>query len=216
MWVVKIAFDGGSALLGSLAKEFKVSVSGYPISAYKHEDHIRACFVICVSGEEKAKDGFFESLVKHSRIFNIERSGDFFIGEVEESVNASAIYEYKLIHIEPLSIKENGMEYWTLGSWKKETLMEFAEMAKRDHGAEILGFYKKDIRNFSILSMQPNLTSKQKAAMDSAVKNGYYNYPRNISIEKLAKLSNISFSTFHAHLRKAEQKLLPHFHSNNE
>ena len=57
----------------------------------------------------------------------------------------------------------------------------------------------------------PELTEKQKQAMNLAIKQGYYNYPRKISIEQLAKLSKLSFSTFHAHLRKAEQKLLPFF-----
>jgi predicted DNA binding protein len=47
--------------------------------------------------------------------------------------------------------------------------------------------------------------------MVMAIKNGYYNYPRKTSIEKLAELSGLSFSTFHAHLRKAEQRLLPFY-----
>ena len=59
--------------------------------------------------------------------------------------------------------------------------------------------------------MQPKLTNKQKQAMNLAIKHRYYDYPRKIDVQELAKLSKLSFSTFHAHLRKAEQKLLPYF-----
>jgi predicted DNA binding protein len=47
-------------------------------------------------------------------------------------------------------------------------------------------------------------------AMELAIKNGYYHSPRNISVEQLAKLAKLSFSTFQVHLRKAEEKLIPY------
>ena len=47
-----------------------------------------------------------------------------------------------------------------------------------------------------------NLTDKQKEAMGLAIKHGYYEYPRKIDVQDLARESKLSFSTFHAHLRK--------------
>ena len=60
--------------------------------------------------------------------------------------------------------------------------------------------------------MHPHFTENQKQALNLAIKNGYYDYPRKISIQDLAKHLDLSFSTFHAHLRKAEQKILPFHH----
>jgi predicted DNA binding protein len=36
-----------------------------------------------------------------------------------------------------------------------------------------------------------------------------YNYPKNIKMEDLAKKVKISYSTFQAHLKKAEGKIIP-------
>ena len=47
--------------------------------------------------------------------------------------------------------------------------------------------------------------------MNLAIKHSYYDYPRKIELEKLADIMKISYSTYQAHLRKAEKKLLPFF-----
>jgi predicted DNA binding protein len=60
-----------------------------------------------------------------------------------------------------------------------------------------------------VLAVLPKLTNKQKQALDLAMKYDYYEYPRKIKLEKLAKFMKISLSTYQAHLRKAERKILP-------
>ena len=61
------------------------------------------------------------------------------------------------------------------------------------------------------MSVNPHLTVKQKKAFELAVNNGYYEYPRKITLSQLASILGISFSTYQKHLRKAEQKILPFF-----
>src|SRR3989344_1593129 len=41
----------------------------------------------------------------------------------------------------------------------------------------------------------------------------YYEVPRKISVEELAKMAELSFSTFQVHLRKAEKNLIPFYFS---
>ena len=48
-----------------------------------------------------------------------------------------------------------------------------------------------------------------KYEFELAYENGYYSYPRKITLKKLAGLAKIGISTFQEHLRKAELKLLP-------
>ncbi len=77
--------------------------------------------------------------------------------------------------------------------------------------AKLIFIKEKQIKNISIIQQQPELTDKQKTALELAIKNGYYKYPRKIELKRLAKLMNLSYSTYQAHIRKAEQKLLPFF-----
>ncbi|MFC1774989.1 helix-turn-helix domain-containing protein [Nanoarchaeota archaeon] len=52
------------------------------------------------------------------------------------------------------------------------------------------------------------MTTKQKRAFELAISNGYYDFPKRIDINKLAKMMGVSFSTYRAHLKKAESKLM--------
>jgi predicted DNA binding protein len=53
------------------------------------------------------------------------------------------------------------------------------------------------------------MPEKQKQAMNLAIKNGYYNYPRKTNLDNLAKIAKVSKQTFQENLRKAENKLIP-------
>lgn len=60
-----------------------------------------------------------------------------------------------------------------------------------------------------LFTLFPRLTTKQRDAIELAITHGYYDYPRKIDVQDLAKLAKLAFSTFQAHLRKAEKKLIP-------
>jgi predicted DNA binding protein len=62
--------------------------------------------------------------------------------------------------------------------------------------------------NFSPISPLSQLTEKQREVLMAAYKAGYYEVPRKITSEKLAKSLNLVNSTVVEHLRKAEQRLM--------
>ncbi len=62
--------------------------------------------------------------------------------------------------------------------------------------------------DFSPDSSLSKLTEKQRDVIISAYRLGYYDIPRRINSEKLAKKLNIGNSTLGEHLRKAERCLL--------
>ncbi len=62
--------------------------------------------------------------------------------------------------------------------------------------------------NFSPDSPLSKLTEKQREVLIAAYKLGYYDIPRRINSELLAKKLNIGSSTLGEHLRKAERRLL--------
>ncbi|SEO90577.1 PAS domain S-box-containing protein [Halogranum amylolyticum] len=60
------------------------------------------------------------------------------------------------------------------------------------------------------------LTERQRAAVESAVYSGYFDWPRNTTGEEIAASWNVSASTFHQHLRAGEQKILTALFPPNE
>ena len=57
--------------------------------------------------------------------------------------------------------------------------------------------------------MFPKLPKKQKKAIELAYEKGYYKYPKETNLGKLAKQLKVSKQTLQEHLRRAEAKLLP-------
>lgn len=208
MWVAKIKLNGENAIIGSRCKKFNVSVSGYPISTFYDSKTIHIYTAYFIFGEDTNIKAFIKDLRKDDKVLHIENKGNFIISQIKEPAKHACAYHHSIIHLKPLIIKENGIEFWVLGSWNKEYLNNFLNLIEKSHNGELLSVKKEKINNFSIISMRTELTNNQEKAVESAMRNGYYNYPRDIEIKKLANLNKISYSTYHAHLRKAEKKLL--------
>ncbi len=213
MWVSQISFDCGNALLGKIASNNNVSLVGYPLSSFQKRKEIIVNIAGTIFGKEIDKKSFFKELNESNRIIDFEVNGDFLVGTIKEPSISMEFYTKDIFHIAPVVISEN-IETMTLGSFRKESLIKAIEFFEKMHNAKIKYIKKKKIKNISIIKQNPDLTDKQKEAMGLAIKHGYYEYPRKIDVQDLARESKLSFSTFHAHLRKAEQKLMPFFFNN--
>ncbi len=211
MWVAKIKINCEKALIGKICKKYKISASGYPISTQMKENEIYLYFILFIFGAEGDKKKFLRDLRRSERTMNIETNGDFIIGFIKEGKATELMYKHNLVHVEPVKFSDDGYEIWTIASWNKKELMDFTNFVDEVFGSEILKMKKEKISNISILTMQPELTLKQKGAMELAIQHGYYECPRKIDLKRLAGLNGVCFSTYQAHLRKAERKLLPFF-----
>lgn len=209
MWVVKITFPGDKTLIGSRCKKHGVSFSGYPISTRSVGNHLQVFAAFFLFGENKKVKDFVADLKQDKRVMNIENNENYVVCQLKEPSKNMIAYSPDIFHVEPIFSDAQGIETWTLGSWNKKSLMSFLDLVEKDHTAKLHSIQEKKIDNFSIISMHPSLTASQKEAMNLAISQGYYAYPRRIDVQALAKLSNSSYATFHAHLRKAEQRLLP-------
>jgi len=74
-----------------------------------------------------------------------------------------------------------------------------------DNSFKILGLTSIDAKGESLLS---KLTTRQKQMLLTAYALGYYDVPRKISSDDLARHLNVDKSTIVEHLRKAERKLI--------
>ncbi len=209
MWVARVRLNGEQAILGSKCKECKVSLIGYPVSTFHTLNGVYVFVASFIFGPEKNVQHFFKEIKKDERIMQAERQDNFIICQIKEPPRHAKAYVSDMIHLEPIVIKADGTQLWTIGSWDKRRITDFLDIVETAHQGEILSIKKEKITNFSFLSMQPPLTNNQSKALEIAIQQGYYEYPRSIDVQRLAKEAGVSFSTYHAHLRKAENKLLP-------
>jgi len=222
MWIAKLkGFDEGN-IYSTKAKKHNVSIHYYPINHYLERNKYYFIAIGLLEGTEENINSFFKDLKREKKpsrnkryVIRLEKNGNFFIcvtaqtKSVELKRFVHLYYNPKFIHISPAFIDRNGWEWWHIASLERKDIEKLIKVSEEKYRAKILSLKKGKVKNVGILSILPELTEKQKTAFLLAVKNGYYEYPRGIKLEKLAKIMKLSLSTYQAHLRKAERQLLP-------
>jgi len=211
MWVAKIKFESKGTLIGSKASKYNVDLFGFPLSYHYEKRWVIVQIAGTMFGDEKNKKDFIKSLKKEKRAINLELKNDFLIGVIKEPIYSRCIYNKDIIHISPAFISREGYEVINAGSFDRKKLMNLVELFEKKYGGKLISVQKKKIGSISVVRVHPELTEKQKKAMELAIKHGYYHSPRKIDLKRLARLSGLSFSTYQVHLRKAEEKLIPYF-----
>ena len=104
----------------------------------------------------------------------------------------------------PIGVEDDKIKFSFLGN--EAQVKEFME------GIDSLGIHYRVIlladADFSPISPLNQLTEKQRDTLIAAYKLGYYDIPRKISSEELAKKLGLANSTVVEHLRKAEHRLI--------
>jgi predicted DNA binding protein len=124
--------------------------------------------------------------------------------EPEESQKELKEFDLDIIYMTPTIIERDRQVISVLGDQKE--LKRFIELIRPTTERIInmtvkpAAYEKKDV-----LSV---LTERQRQTMIAAFDHGYYDYPKKISGEELAKRINISKGTMMEHLRKAEGRIL--------
>ena len=220
MWVAKFRVLNKGNLFVELVKKYNLTVIYYPISYYEKRNRYYFIATGIIKGKEENKRKFLVEIKKSKNIEKTrklelcEYEGDFFTiisshtknNEIDKFVRV--FYDPSLIHIKPAIILKNGWEEFEVASLNRKDIEKMLEIGKRIYSLELLNIKQKKIKNFGFMSILPELTEKQKEALELALQHGYYNYPRKISLDKLSKKTKTSFSTLQAHIRKAENKII--------
>lgn len=208
MWVAKFTFDASKALIGGLAVKHKINLYVYPFYIHEYGENVRVSFFILFLNNHSEK--FVRELKKSDKIVFCNDKDGFLIGQLVEPRKYSVIYDPEIIHLRPWFVDgENSVETFLVGSYKRKYLTSIANIIKDKHLGRLDYIKWRDVSQFFIVNVMPNITKKQRKAIDLALKNGYYEYPRKTTLKSLAKIMKVSYATYQAHLRKAEQKLLP-------
>lgn len=222
MWVARLTgiLDKENIFRINTAKN-NVTMHYYPLNYYKEKGKYYFIAIGLIEGEPKKVKSFFKDIQcvsssKNKRfVVKLETKGNFFVCITAHSKNIEAkryvhfFYNPRFIHINPAILFPDGREAWDIASLDKKDIQEIIKIGEKGYSAKLLMLKEANLENFAFFNILPELTEKQKNAFLLAVKSGYYEYPRQIELEKLARFSKISLSTYQAHLRKAERKLLP-------
>lgn len=226
MWIVKFRVFDEDNTYSTKTRKYKVNMHYYPVNYYIEKRIYYFIAIGILEGSESNKRKFFEALEKGKKIskvkrfvVNLEVQKDFFIcitaqvRSVEFERFVHLYYNPKFIHIKPAIIKSDGWEEWEIATLNKKDIENLLKISVKRYKGKLLVLRKAKLSGIGILTILPKLTNRQNQALELAIENGYYEYPRQIELEKLAKLMKLSLSTYQAHLRKAEKKLLPFVYS---
>ncbi len=95
----------------------------------------------------------------------------------------------------------DGRVEWKLITGGEGSLAELVEKLKT-YGCEV------ELKSTTHLTKKTLLTSRQEEIVKAAFEKGYYDFPKKITIKKLAKIFNISPSTLNEILQRGEKKVM--------
>jgi hypothetical protein len=191
-----------------MAIKHKVSMTGYPLSYYKDDKWLYLIACGLMFGENSKE--MIKDMRKQSECVKVEEKNDFVVVVIKQPLFTEPVYDSRIIRPSPVVINWKQRKHnWELASFDKGLLTNVYEFAKKYLGAKMLKIKQEKLSNISIVQLLPKITLRQKRALELAINNGYYDYPRKIELEKLAKMMNVSYSTYQEHLRKAEGLMMP-------
>lgn len=157
---------------------------------------------------DKLEELIENGLLADAQIIEKEKDGKYILFTRGGAPSLSAVLKY--IGVEggylfpPLGIKDGKVKFSFLGSETQiKNFMEKIDAIAIHYRVILLAD-----ANFSPISPLSQLTEKQQEVLLAAYKFGYYDIPRKITSEQLAKKLKLVDSTVVEHLRKAEQRLI--------
>jgi len=209
MWVAKLLFRH-DCILGNRCKKFNVSLQGVVFSVFKEKNRMLSSSMLYASGKEKNMRDFYKDLKKDPAVVKLDQKENMCLLIEKATSKAVQFYGPKLIFIRPVLMDSTGFEHWEIGSWEKEVVMDFVNKVEK-HVPEfkLVSFRNIKMNNLYFPKLIPNLTEKQRWALELAIKEGYYKSPKKTSIRNLAKIFDCSVGNFQKHLQKAEEKVIP-------
>lgn len=209
MWTAKIQFDGSLCTFGQLCIKTKIGINGYPLYHKYRNNELTVVIIGTFSGKQEATHNFINLAKNAKDIVNFEATGNIFICKFLEKSKLREIYNSEIIFLEPYNINQRGEETLNIASFDRNQITNIYKTLNKFYSARLISINQRKVNYMSRTYELPKITEIQKEAIIFASNEGYYDFPRKTSLKDLAKKKKLSFSTFQAHLRKAEKKLIP-------
>jgi len=210
MWVAKFKIWHKNCLLRPKCVRHQVTDFVYLINSWKEKNKFYYTELHILQGKEENKRKFIRDLKKEKSIKKLEKKGNYIFTLNKEPLKKQyyfPAFDPKIIYVKPVAQRSDGFEDWEVASWDKKTLMKIMEIPV--FNVELKSIQKTKLSDIFLPHIYPRLSPKQKEAIELAVKSGYYEFPRKIDLEGLAKISKVKRQTYQENLRRAEMKLIP-------
>jgi len=204
MWKLKIRLKH-KCLFGDNCSIAKVTCVNVSFNAFKKGNDYYVYHFGTVFGDNFKE--FLDLVQRDKRVDYFEADGrTFIVVEKRHHKEVPGMYiRPEIIYTKPVYVDKDGYETWELAAIKKETLMEFV---KHFENAKILNIERTKLKDIYFPRLSPDLTGHQRDALDLAISEGYYQFPKKTDLNKLAAVSSLSKSAFREHLKRAEMKVL--------
>ena len=217
MWLAQLELKH-DCIIGNRCLKYKCNSVGYPLDFFEEKGYNYFFHFEKISGEQNDIDKFIKDLKKDKQVQNLEAENNtlFFTFKTKSKGEMpTQSYLKKVFHLKPVFVDSHGVEHWEVGSWKKESLIEFISQIKlQTDGLETFALkkiVKTKLKDVYFPHIMPLMTVLQQKALQLAQKEGYYEFPRKIDLRELATIMGVSLSTYREHLRKAEKVVLRNF-----
>ncbi len=217
MWIARFKLRDDEDVYLPVCLRNKVECFAIPYTNFEKGGKIHLLVGIVMNGKESQKQKFVTDLGKERQIVSIDRHHDFLLIHARHSASREAKAEIKIFYnpqylmAKPVHLRLDGWEYWEVACVDRVELNKLVDAAIKYYHGELTSIKEENLHNIANLGFTPELTEKQLEALKLAYKEGYYGYPRKLTIPELAGRIKKSYSTFHEHLRKAENKLIDYF-----
>ena len=209
MLVAKFSYTH-DCILGNRCKKFNVILQTIYLGHEIKNKRIYVSGFHHLSGKKEDIKKFVNSLKKEKTITKIELNNNALFTTDWTKDKPSEFFNPNMFMIKPVLIDEKGYEHWELASFDRKLINKFLE----DIQTHVLGFELYSIRQEKLddiyfPKVMPALTNLQKKAIELAIREGYYNVPKDTSLRKLAKRFGCALATYQKHLQIAERKIIP-------
>ncbi|VVB61751.1 Bacterioopsin transcriptional activator [uncultured archaeon] len=217
MWIARFRLKDEADIYSPLCQKHHIEFFGYPLTSFKKNNKMNLLVAGTLSGKDGDKEKFLLDLKKDGRVKRVEESNDFILIHAAHPLKREILseittfYNPECITVKPVRVSSDGWEYWELACLDKKELSKAIRAAQKHYHGKLFSIRKESLRTISMRGVLPDMTEKQKGAIELAFKEGYYEYPKKLTIPELAKIGNCAYSTFQEHLKKAEKKAIEDF-----
>ncbi|MFH1246994.1 MAG: helix-turn-helix domain-containing protein [Candidatus Micrarchaeota archaeon] len=211
MWIAdfKVWHEGSTSI--ELSKEYDAWLLNVNLNLFGENGklYVARCASFYGNEAEQYRKAFMQK-DKRVVIIGSDANQVFYYHEADEAFH-TLLFDKSLFFVGG-NVTRDGFQYWTVASLRKEPLLELfkrvEKLGAKTATIKLLSLHEGSVNVFSHAVLS-ELTSLQLRALQLAHKHGYFEYPRKISLEQLAKLTHIPRTTLQSHLRRAERTLVP-------
>jgi len=221
LWTAKLRGYDEKNILASRARKYNLTIYYHPINFYEKKNTFYFIASGIITGRPRQIRQCLAELKALRRptndryVVKLECKKETFLSITAQAASAESrtmvrcFYNPGLIHHKPAVIYPSGHEEWEVCAFNKADLMQVLRIGERLYKLELISLKRAVVTNVHVVAAAPHLSKRQKDALALAIRHGYYSYPRKVELSQLARRSGLAVSTFHAHLRKAENKVMP-------